>query len=71
MQLRGLGRLRGRGAFELNSPPYDETQCKIHERDELLIQHEQKENQEMSSGHRDRSVTVWDIITADGVCSYV
>ena len=71
MQLTGLGRLRGRGALELNSQPCDETQRKIHERDELLIQHEQKEKQGMSSGRRNRSITVWNIIKADGACGYV
>ena len=71
MQLRGLGRLRGRGDLELNSQPYDTTQRKIHERDELPIQREQKENHGMSSGRWNRSITVWNIIKADGACGYV
>ena len=62
MQLRGLGRLKGRGDLELNSQPCDKTQRKIHERDELLIQREQKENQGMSSGRWNRSITVWNIM---------
>ena len=58
MQMRDPGCLIGRGALELNSQPCDETQRNIHERDELLIQHEEKENQGMSSGRRNRIIVL-------------
>ena len=40
--MNGLEGLRRTGALELNTLHCDETQGKIHERDRLRIQHEQK-----------------------------
>ena len=40
--MNGFVSLRGIGALELNTQYRDETQRKIHERDRLRIQYEQK-----------------------------
>ena len=40
--MNGLEILKGIGALELNTQYCDETQRKIHERDKLRIQYEQK-----------------------------
>ena len=44
LRVVGLEGLRGIGTLELNTQHCGETQRKIHERDRLRIQHEQKKN---------------------------
>ena len=54
VRVNGLEGLSGIGALELSTQRCDETQRKIHERDRLRIQYEQKKSQQMNSGHRNR-----------------